>query len=266
MRIRELYRRRSALFLIAASTLAAVAVVLIYSLLTPRPPVITQNDISAAVKDTLSKLPEPPAHSAVAYAAIAQAVVRVEDLSATPKNSTEIAVGTGVVIQKNGTILTALHVVDGAPRISVVFYDGLRSDADLIQSVPQDDLALLKAQVVPDDLQPATVGSSAGLVPGDQVIAVGNPFGIGPSVTSGIISGLDREYVSPEGQQKLKNLIQFDAAVNPGNSGGPLVTNDGAVVGIVTAILNPTGQRVFIGIGFAVPIEQALGGIGEFPF
>lgn len=265
-RVRELYKRHSAPFLIAAGTLAALAVVLAYSILAPHPPRITQGDIAVAIKETLSKLPEPPSHSAVAYASVEQAVVRVEDLSAAPKDPTEIAVGTGVVIQKNGTILTALHVVAGAPRITVVFYNGLRSTADLIQSAPQDDLALLKARDVPANLEPATMGSAAGLMPGDHVIAVGYPFDIGPSVTSGIVSGLNREYLSPEGQQKLSNLIQFDAAVNPGNSGGPLVTNDGSVVGIVTAILNPTGERVFIGIGFAVPIEQALGGIGEFPF
>ncbi len=100
---------------------------------------------------------------------------------------------------------------------------------------------------------------------GDEVIAVGFPFGIGPSVSAGIVSGLRREYRSPNGKA-LTNLIQFDAAVNPGNSGGPLVTADGEVVGIVTAILNPTDQRVFIGIGFAVPIENAAAAIGLSPF
>jgi S1-C subfamily serine protease len=98
------------------------------------------------------------------------------------------------------------------------------------------------------------------------VIAVGFPFGIGPSVSSGVVSGLKREFRSPEGQRLLTNLIQFDAAANPGNSGGPLVTTDGAVVGIVTAILNPGEQRVFVGIGFAVPIENAASAVGIHPF
>jgi len=98
------------------------------------------------------------------------------------------------------------------------------------------------------------------------VIAVGHPFGIGPSASAGIVSGLKREYRSPEGKRILTNLIQFDAAANPGNSGGPLVTMEGEVVGIVTAILNPTKQRVFVGIGFAVPIENAAQGAGMPPF
>jgi S1-C subfamily serine protease len=101
---------------------------------------------------------------------------------------------------------------------------------------------------------------------GDQVVAVGFPFGIGPSVSSGVVSGLRREYRSPEGKRLLTNLIQFDAAANPGSSGGPLVTAEGEVVGIVTGILNPTSQRVFIGIGFAVPIENAAAAFGIPPF
>ena len=108
--------------------------------------------------------------------------------------------------------------------------------------------------------------STSDLAPGDRVVAVGFPFGIGPSVTAGVISGLRREFVSPEGKRLLTNLIQFDAAANPGSSGGPLVTAQGEVVGIVTAILNPTDQRFFVGIGFAVPIENAASAVGVPPF
>ena len=107
---------------------------------------------------------------------------------------------------------------------------------------------------------------TANLPPGDQVMAVGYPFGIGPSASSGIVSGLKRTFRSPEGQQEMRNLIQFDAAANPGNSGGPLVTMDGEVVGIVTAIYNPNQQRTFVGIGFAVPIENAPAAAGMPPF
>ena len=131
---------------------------------------------------------------------------------------------------------------------------------------PEHDLAVLQAKKLPDDLQAATLRSTSDLQPGDEVIAVGFPFGIGPSVSSGVISGLRREYRSPQGKRQLTNLIQFDAAANPGNSGGPLVTNDGEVVGIVTAILNPTEEHVFIGIGFAVPIESAAAAVGISPF
>jgi S1-C subfamily serine protease len=108
--------------------------------------------------------------------------------------------------------------------------------------------------------------STQGLAPGDEVVAVGFPFGIGPSASAGVISGLGREFRSPQGQRLLTNLIQFDAAANPGNSGGPLVTMDGEVIGIVTGLLNPTEQRVFVGVGFAVPIENAASAVGLSPF
>uniref|UniRef100_UPI0032B2186F S1C family serine protease n=1 Tax=uncultured Aquincola sp. TaxID=886556 RepID=UPI0032B2186F len=148
----------------------------------------------------------------------------------------------------------------------VTFYDGTEADAHVINVQPENDLAVLQAQKLPDDLVPATMRSTGDLRPGDRVTAVGFPFGIGPSVSHGVVSGLKREFRSPEGKQVLTNLIQFDAAANPGNSGGPLVTDDGEVVGIVTAILNPVQQRFFVGIGFAVPIENAAAGAGMHPF
>ena len=178
----------------------------------------------------------------------------------------ERGIGTGVVIQDNGTILTNLHVVFGAKRIKVIFADGLEADADVIALRPEHDLAVLRARKIPDDLQAATMRSTHDLRPGDRVTAVGFPFGIGPSVSHGVVSGLKREFRSPEGQRILTNLIQFDAAANPGNSGGPLVTDDGEVVGIVTAIYNPTEERFFVGIGFAVPIENAAQAAGMPPF
>jgi S1-C subfamily serine protease len=175
-------------------------------------------------------------------------------------------VGTGVVIVDKGIILTNLHVVLGAEKIKVRFYDGMEAEATMIGARPEHDLAVLQAKAVPDDLVSATLRSTADLQVGDQVVAVGFPFGIGPSASAGVVSGLKREYHSPEGKRILTNLIQFDAAANPGNSGGPLVTADGEVVGIVTGILNPTGQRVFVGIGFAVPIENAAAAVGMSPF
>ena len=178
----------------------------------------------------------------------------------------ERGVGTGVVIVDNGTILTNLHVVLGAERVRVTFMDGLEADAKLLSVMPEHDLAVLRASKIPDDLYAATMRSTADLQPGERVLAVGFPFGIGPSASEGVVSGLKREFRSPEGERMLTNLIQFDAAANPGNSGGPLVTMEGEVVGIVTAILNPTKQRVFVGIGFAVPIENAAQGAGMPPF
>ena len=123
----------------------------------------------------------------------------------------------------------------------------------------------MKARRIPDDLPPATLGSTASLKPGDEVVAVGFPFGIGPSVSAGVVSGLNREFTTPDDKRLLSGLIQFDAAANPGNSGGPLVTMSGEVIGIVTAILNPTEARTFIGIGFATTIETATGAVVGIP-
>ena len=178
----------------------------------------------------------------------------------------EQGVGTGVVIVDKGVILTNLHVVSGSDEVKVTFFDGSESEATITGVQPENDLAVLQAQKIPDDLLAATMRSTADLAPGDKVLAVGFPFGIGPSASGGIVSGLKRSFRSPEGKQEMKNLIQFDAAANPGNSGGPLVTMDGEVVGVVTAILNPTSARTFIGIGFAVPIENAAQAAGLPPF
>ena len=176
------------------------------------------------------------------------------------------SVGTGVVVVDKGLILTSLHVVEGAARIRVTFFDGSSSDALVVSRQPDNDLAVLQAKTIPDDLHAATLRSTGGLAPGDAVLAVGFPFGIGPSASQGVVSGLKREFRAPGGQRILTNLIQFDAAANPGNSGGPLVTMDGHVVGIVAAIMNPNMQRTFIGIGFAVPIENAAAAVGMPPF
>jgi S1-C subfamily serine protease len=176
-----------------------------------------------------------------------------------------ISVGSGVVIDDKGTILTNWHVADSAPRLKVTFSNGLTADADVVGAKPEDDLAVIRAHHIPDDLKPATLVSTGGLRPGDEVVAVGFPFAIGPSVSHGVISGLKRVWDFPDGR-KMTNLIQFDAAANPGNSGGPLVNRNGEVLGIVTGILNPTDQHVFIGIGFAVPIENAAAAIGMSPF
>jgi S1-C subfamily serine protease len=260
------YLRHQRLFWAAAGALAALLLVFTHAAITPLPRQLTQEDIRAAVLHTLetNTLPSP---AAKAYAVIEPSVVRVHGLEPDEDGEDiEKSVGTGVVIVDKGIILTNLHVVLNAKRVRVVFADGLESDATVTGVRPEHDLAVLQAQTIPDDLFAATMRSTADLVLGDQVFAVGFPFGIGPSVTAGVVSGLQREFRSPEGQRLLTNLIQFDAAVNPGSSGGPLVTAEGEVVGIVTAILNPTEQGFFVGIGFAVPIENAATAAGLSPF
>ena len=252
-----------------------------------RPPSLEQ--IDAALRESIAKEPLQ-AVGLAAYEAILPSVVRVvgEPPAAASGPGKQLAkggkpgvpapesddadphegrsVGTGVVIVDKGLILTNLHVVDGAAKITVTFADGSQSEARVVNLMPENDLAVLQALTIPDDLHAATMRSTSGLAPGEAVMAVGFPFGIGPSASQGVVSGLKREFRSPEGRRILTNLIQFDAAANPGNSGGPLITMDGHVVGIVTAIMNPNDQRTFIGIGFAVPIENAAAGAGLPPF
>ena len=256
---------------------------------------LTQQDINAAVLKTL-ETQQIPSEYAKAYANVRPSVVRVlgyvkrdrldpetarslprrtpkpkplgpaPDASDAEHDDVENCVGTGVVVVDKDLILTNLHVVSGADRIKVVFHDGLEATASVVNIQPENDLAVLQAHKIPDDMIAATMRSTGDLAPGDKVMAVGFPFGIGPSASGGVVSGLKRVFRSPEGNQEMNNLIQFDAAANPGNSGGPLVTMDGEVVGIVTAILNPTPARTFIGIGFAVPIENAASAAGLPPF
>jgi len=296
LRKRLAARREPVLWLLVLLLAALVGV----QELRPDARVLTQDDIDGAVRHTLENKPLP---SVVAKAAahVAPSIVRVQGFgkedpagSSVPdpkdankpqakeggkdggkdgkegerRGGPDRSTGTGVVIVDKGPglILTNLHVVLGADRIRLTFADGMETDADLVNVQPENDLAVLRPKQVPDDLTAAVLRSTADLLPGDQVAAVGFPFGIGPSVSAGVVSGLKREFRSPEGQRMLSNLIQFDAAANPGNSGGPLVTMDGEVVGIVTAILNPTEHRTFIGIGFAVPIENAAAAAGLPPF
>ena len=266
-RLGRFLQRHNALIALAAGIVIALGAVYGYDTLraTARP--LTQEDIDSAVMHTL-ETKTLPSQAARAYEAIRGSVVRVREFerAAGEAEDTESGVGTGVVIVDKGIILTNLHVVAAAKKVGVVFADGTESEAAVIATQPENDLAVLQAKTLPDDLKAATLRSTKDLALGDEVITVGFPFGIGPSVTSGVVSGLRREYRSPEGKRLLTNLIQFDAAANPGSSGGPLVTMDGEVVGIVTGILNPNNQRVFIGIGFAVPIENAAAAVGLSPF
>jgi len=268
----------------------------------PSPAALTQWDIDNAVKYTMDHTQPPPAKTTVAAAVVGPSVVRVDGYLS-PEHAAAAAkaaaaeekknhakpsttkppppktadakdddrpdsTGSGVVIDDKGDILTNLHVIHSTDRWVITFFDGSKSDAEVVNVQPENDLAVIRAKTSPDDLKPATLSSTAGLYPGDTVVAVGFPFGIGPSVSSGVVAGLKREFDDPEDKDTpaLKNLIQFTAPVNPGNSGGPLVNRDGEVVGIVTAIYNPTGQRVFAGMAFAVPIENAAKAVGTNPF
>ena len=283
--------QRPLLFFNGAACVALIAVGILIAF-KPAPPALNQAALDAAVARTL-QTKTPPSRAVKAAEAVRASVVLVrgfndvkpakgkakakkkrpsgrflpEESEDTPKGKgdpegmEETSLGTGVVIVDDGTILTNLHVVYGVKRVIITFHDGSKSEAALVSVHPENDLAVIKALKIPDDLPPATLGSAARLKPGDEVAAVGYPFGMGPSVTYGVVSGLNREFRSPEGERLLTRLIQFDAAANPGNSGGPLITMQGDVVGIVTAIFNPTEARTFAGVAFAVTIAVAAGNV-----
>lgn len=268
-RVRAFCRRFERPLLFFAGSVFAVALLLAGKSLQPVAEPMTQEDIDAAVLNTFEK-GTLPSRAAKAAESVRESVVRVRGYYADPKDPkaepTQGGVGTGVVIVDDGTILTNLHVVHGAVRVTVTFHDGHEAEAEFVAAQPDNDLAVIKAKSIPDDLPAATLGGTSKLRPGDEVVAVGFPFGIGPSVSAGVVSGLNREFRSPKGMRPMTGLIQFDAAANPGNSGGPLVTMNGEVVGIVTAILNPTEAGTFIGIGFAATIESAGAAVGIPPF
>ena len=255
---------RAALLIVLGIALSFAALAA-YTNLNPTPR-ITQHDIDNAVAQAMASATPPPARGSLVYQAVRPSVVQIQTRILAVDGKADGGRGTGVVIDDSGSILTSLHVVADAIEIKVIFFDGSESEASVAGKDPTQDMAVLRPKVIPDDLQPATLGNSKAMSPGDEVYVIGNPFGITGSFSAGVVSGMNRSFKPPKAQEALKGLIQFDAAVNPGNSGGPLLNRDGEVVGIVTGLVNPTDQDVFIGIGFAVPIEASGGAAGSPPY
>jgi len=204
--------------------------------------------------------PTPPLAAAV-YAQVAPSVVQVTGTT----SGSEPSSGAGVIVDEQGDILTSLHIVNGTTRITVRFADGTESRAEIIGTLPDKDIAVLHPQTPPAKVVVATMGDPSRLAIGSPAFVIGHPFGLTSSLSAGVVSGLDRSMTAPGLAKPLTGLIQFDAAVNPGNSGGPLVDANGEVVGIVTGLVNPAGQRVFSGVGFAITIDQAAGALGLPP-
>jgi S1-C subfamily serine protease len=247
--------------------LAALAALLLYNALAPAPKPLTTREVNDAVAQAMASATPPPAYSSRVYQVIMPSLVYIETKSpGKPGKEDDEGVGSGVVVNDGGDILTALHVVTGATDIQVTFADGTQSSARILVKQPENDIAVIRATTPPTQIVPAVLGNPGAVRIGDEAFAVGNPLGLYGSMSAGVISGLDRSFKPTNGNQRLKGLIQIDAAVNPGNSGGPLVNRDGEVIGIVTALVNPTGQDVFIGIGFAVPINVAGGAAGAPPY
>jgi S1-C subfamily serine protease len=246
----------------AAGVLAALLALLLYNLLFPAPAPLTARDLSDTIAQTLASATAPPALSASVYQAVAPSLVLIQAQPAGTTDPKDKSLGSGVIINTDGAILTSLHVVEGADDIQLMFADGTQANARIIAAQPENDIAVLSASRLPAVLVPATLGNPNALRIGDEAFALGNPFGLYGSLSAGVVSGLNRSFQPPNRPQRLHGLIQIDAAVNPGNSGGPLVNRAGQVVGIIVGIINPTEQDVFIGIGLAVPINVAAEAAG----
>jgi S1-C subfamily serine protease len=241
----------------AGGILAALVAMLLYAAFFPAHRALTAQDVSAEVAQVLASATPPPSFSARVYQIIQPSIVLVQT-----RSSTDEGLGSGVVVTDQGQILTSLHVVDGATDILVTFADGTHVRAQVAAVQAQNDIAVLQPERVPASAVPAVLGNPNAMRVGDEVFVVGNPFGLSSSLSAGVISGFDRSFRPQKGDEILRGMIQIDAAVNPGNSGGPLLNRDGEVIGIVTGLANPTEQDVFIGIGFAVPITVAAGAMG----
>jgi S1-C subfamily serine protease len=256
--------RRAGLF--AAGVLAAFLALLLFNLLNPAPAQLTKAEMEKSVASILASATPPAAFSAEVYQIIRPSLVLIQSEVKGQNGKNDSSLGSGVVIDDAGDILTSLHVVADSEGIKLTFPDGSESSAQTIVQQPEKDIAILRADTPPALLVPAVIGNPNLLRVGDEAYVVGNPLGFYASMSSGVISGFNRTFQPTSHNQKLEGLIQIDTAVNPGNSGGPLLNRYGEVVGIVTGIVNPTGQDVFIGIGFAMPIDQLGGAAGLPPY
>jgi S1-C subfamily serine protease len=269
VRLRLNAQRGRALALKILPVLVGVLITLLalflFNVLNPAPKQLTQKELDKHIADVMASATPPPALGARVFAALQPSLVQVETKILSTDGKEEGGRGAGVIIDDSGQILTSLHVVQNAIDIQVLFMDGTRSEAQVVTSQPENDIALLKPQQLPQQFTPAVLGNPNALNVGDEVFALGSPFGLTASESGGVVSGLNRTFQGEDGSH-MNNMIQFDAAVNPGNSGGPLVNRYGEVVGIVRSLFNPNNEKVFIGIGFAVPIDAAAAAAGPNPF
>jgi len=245
---------------------AALVALMIYGALFPGPTPLTAREIEDTVAQTLASATPPPPYSVRAFQVVQPSLVLIQTKGPDIEGEQDTGLGSGVVVTDRGEVLTSLHVVYGASEILLLFADGTQSSAQVVLEKPEMDIAVLQPDQLPGILIPATLGNPGAMNVGDEVFAVGNPFGLYSSMSAGVVSGFNRTFQPPESEYLLEGLIQIDAAVNPGNSGGPLLNRYGQVVGIVTGIINPTEEKFFVGVGFAVPINVAVGGMGSPPY
>jgi len=251
----------------ASGVLAALLALFLYNNLFPGPHPITQNEVNDTVAQAMASATPPPANARLVYQVIQPSLVLIQSKRQKQDSKEDsTGLGSGVIIDDAGDILTSLHVVADSTEIQVVFADASHATASIIATQPENDIAVIHPTNLPQVVVPAVLGNPNAMRVGDEAYVVGNPFGLYSSMSSGVISGFNRSFKMPGSDQRIENLIQFDAAVNPGNSGGPLLNRNGQVVGIVAAILNPTDGDFFIGIAFAVPITVAGGAAGLPPY
>jgi S1-C subfamily serine protease len=265
-RLRRLRTHAKSAGLFLAGLGVALAALLLYDAVVPDPPQLTAGEVNDSIAEALASVTPAPAFSARVYQVIRPSLVFIQTQTLDENGEEGFGVGSGVVVSLGGDILTSLHVVERAADIEVTFADGTQSSAVLIAAQPENDIAVLRPAQLPVLLAPAILGNPNALRVGDEAFVVGNPLGLYSSMSAGVISGFDRSFRPEDGERRLEGLIQIDAAVNRGNSGGPLLDRYGRVVGIVTALANPTDQDVFIGIGFAVPIDVAGAAAGMPPY
>lgn len=257
--------RISGLFPFALGVLAMLLALTLYHYIFPATQ-MTQRDVNTAIANAMASATPRPAFSEQVYQIIHPALVLIEVDLKTEKKGSNQALGTGVIVDNFGHILTCHHVIDGASKITIIFADGTKTDGTVVSSQPENDMAVLQPSALPQVWAPAVLGNPNSMQVGDEAYVVGNPFGLYGSMSAGVISGFDRTFRPPDKNITLNGLIQFDAAANPGNSGGPLLDRNGYVIGIVTGIVSPSEDTFFVGIGFAVPIQTAVGGIGSPPY
>ena len=254
-------RKRQLLLAISAAFLGGIMMMLGVSQMTGGSTAasnVANAATSSTVSDTTTASSSPSA--ADIYATVRPSVVEIDVVATVSSGrfgqSQQVqGTGSGIVIDTNGDILTNNHVVEGARTIQVVFSDGATVSATVVGTDAANDLAVIKVDPSAHTLVAATLGDSSAVRIGDSVLALGNPFDLSGSLTQGIVSGLDRTDTE-DNSTTLRGLIQTDAPVNPGNSGGPLLNAQGEVIGINTLIENPTGQSVNVGVAFAVSINQ----------
>jgi S1-C subfamily serine protease len=240
-----------------AITLGVVAVVRSGDQASTLTPEQISSTISSEVANGLADAENVPTPGEVAFRTIQPSMVYISAKQGGGSN--DASSGAGAVIDESGQILTARHVVHGAESIEVTFADGTQSSATIVSEQAENDIAVLAPDNLPEVIVPAVLGGGVRI--GDDVYATGHPFDLVNSLSAGVVSGLNRTVPIAQ-DQTLTGLIQFDAAVNPGNSGGPLLNRAGQIVGVVTALANPAQEGFFVGIGFAVPIATAGGAAG----